>query len=149
MFVHINDKDVIDLKTNGKLSCLPSGNSHPHIRANEFEITYKRRHPASLNTKIFDCFIMETTLTLALRKIKLSPAAMAMPEGLRYFYLDWFVRDLYNNLIQRGKKRMVVYTTLPHITEIMVDQGFQEIGITRVGETRGTKDSRKTITWTK
>ena len=72
-----------------------------------------------------------------------------MREGMRYFYLDWFLRDLYENSLKRGKARMVAYATIPHMTEIMADMGFQEIGVTKTNEARGTIDSRKKTVWTK
>jgi len=143
MFVHLSDKDRKDLISNGRLTCKDDDSIIGHMKARGFKVKYQRNHPASLPVLLFDCFIMETGQTHLIRSMTPSDAYNRMNEGLKYFYLDWFVRRFCFMGFQRGKHRISIYSKLPHITEIFLDNNFHELKVVPAGGYRGLLDRRK------
>lgn len=142
MFLHLPDKDAIELREDGEFVCKPA--KLPHNYPSDapgvyHRVTYKRKHPASIPTLIFDCLVIEYQESLYIKDLELSNQCAHMPEGMQYFFLDWFIKKAANTAPLNGKKRLTVSSAVPHITEIFVDNGFERISRLKASF-EGTKD---------
>jgi hypothetical protein len=143
MFVHLNDSDKAELIDDGKLTIVASKKNNPSSLGGFFSVMYRRKHPASLPTKLFGCFIMKTTITSLVRGIQPTDMYWRMSESMRYFFLDWFIDSFSYASLGDNRPRVTVYSDLPHVYAIMVDNGFQKISKAKGNSFKGSLDHRE------